>query len=154
MHKGKARSQSWSDIPFDPPLYHWDLCQSWHLSGIGVEAGLTSLSLNLLSMSWVYLAWLMKVPSLLCLTLKPRKNFNSPIDDILNLEVMKAANSSLKALLGEPNIIPSTYSRHTNNSPLTFLVKRVGSICPTSNPRSCNNSVRWSYHARGACLRP
>ena len=22
MHKGKARSQSWRDIPFDPPLYH------------------------------------------------------------------------------------------------------------------------------------
>ena len=127
---------------------------SWCLTSIGVESSLTSLSLNHLSISWVYLAWLMKVPSLLCLISNPRKNFNSPIMAILNFEVMRAANSSLKALLGEPKIISSTYSWHTNNSPLTFLVKRVGSIFPISNPQSCNNSVRWSYHARGACLRP
>src|SRR3954463_6568126 len=69
----------------------------------------------------------MKFPSLVCLISNPRKNFNSPIKDILNLEVMRAANSSLKALSGEPKIISSTYSWHTNNSPLTFLVKRVGS---------------------------
>src|SRR3954470_2406061 len=94
----------------------------------------------------------MKVPSLLCFTSNTRKNFNSPMEDILNFEVMRAANSSLKALLGEPKIISSTYSWHTSNSPLTFLVKRVGSISLTSNPRSCNNLVRWSYHARGAWI--
>ena len=27
MHKGKAKSQSWRGIPFDPHIYHWDLVQ-------------------------------------------------------------------------------------------------------------------------------
>src|ERR1041385_3283185 len=68
------------------------------------------------------------------LTSKPRKNSNSPIIDISNLSVISLANSSLKGMLIEPKIISSTYSWHMNNCPPTLLVRRVGPICPISNP--------------------
>src|SRR4051794_20655840 len=40
MHKGKAKNRSWSGIPFDPRLYHWDRDQVvhwyWSLHRLGI----------------------------------------------------------------------------------------------------------------------
>src|SRR4051812_9610196 len=101
---------------------------------MGVGAPFKSFMLNLLSISWVYLAWLKNVPPLTCLISKPRNTLNSPIIDIRNLLVICFENSSLKALLDEPKIISSTYIWHTKSSPLTFLVTKSGIDFPNVKP--------------------
>jgi hypothetical protein len=109
---------------------------------------------NFCSISLVYLVWLMNVPCLSCLIGNSRKNFNSPIIDILNLLVIILLNSSTQAWLVEPNIMSSTYIWHTNKSLPCLRVKRVGTAFPISKPFFNRNSLRHSYHAHGACLSP
>jgi hypothetical protein len=52
--------------------------------------------------------------------------------DISNLRAISLANSPLKKILVEPNIISSTNSWNMKISPLTFLVKGVRSVRPLS----------------------
>ena len=124
------------------------------LVGIGVLMGLALSMSNFFNMSLVYLVWLMNMPSFSCLIWNLWKNFNSPIMDISNLFIMILLNSSQKVWLVLPNIMSSTYIWHTNISLPTLWVKRVGSALPISKPYLSKNSLRHSYHALGACLRP
>jgi hypothetical protein len=106
----------------------------WSLVDVlmGVSAYLTCFIPNLFNRSLMYLFWLMKIPSLVCLICNPIKKFNSLIKLILNLFYMHFANSLQRYLLVALNIISSTYI-YIRYLYLFLFMKRVVSICQCWN---------------------
>jgi hypothetical protein len=102
----------------------------------------------------MYLSWLIKILSFVCLIFNPRKKFNSPIILILNPSYMHFANSLQIDALVTLNILSSIYICTINMSLPFLFMKRVVSILPMLKPFSIRKVFNLSYHALGVCFKP
>ena len=92
-------TQSYLYRAFGLHLFLSHFLSSFMMGLIGVPISLTSSKPNFFSISLMYLAWLMKIPSLHCLTCRPRKNVISPIMLISNSLCISLAKCSHKLTL-------------------------------------------------------
>jgi hypothetical protein len=111
------------------------------------DRGLESSILNFLRMSFVYLAWSINVPSLACLIWNLRKNYNSPIIDILNYLLMSSAILRNKEWDEPLKTILSTYTvdgRLSYQSSYEFARGQIhrrcqGTLLPSSGEAKVSN---------------
>ena len=121
---------------------------------MGVSAYLTCFIPNLFNRSLMYLFWLIKILSLVCLICNPIKKFNSLIKLILNLFYMHFANSLQRYLLVALNIISSTYI-YISKISLPFSICEKGGVnLPMLKSLSIRKDFNISYHVFGSCFKP
>jgi hypothetical protein len=95
MHKGKAKNQSWSDIPFNQPMCHPYQDQDDCCAYVSLD-GLCLIHTKLFEYVTSILCLAYKCPIIDLLDLKFKKDVSSPIMDISNLSIMVLLNSSQK----------------------------------------------------------